>query len=132
MTANSELKTALYNRLTSTSTFNTNIGGRVYFQRAEDSPTYPYCVYSIFADNYSYDSANEWEEIYIQFSLFDENSSSSNISTLESNLIDLLDTTLTFTNFTQINLYRINKRYSLSENDSWNTIIEYRIEIEHN
>lgn len=130
MTANSELKTALYTKLTTAGTFATAIGGRVYYQRSEDSPTYPYCVYSFFADNYSFDSGAEFEEIYIQFSLFDENSSSANISSLESSLIDLLKTTLTFTTYTQVRFQRINKRYSLSENDTWNTILEYRIEIE--
>jgi len=127
--AHNELKTAIYGKLTSASSFNTNIGGRVYYLQAPHSTAYPYCVFSFFSDLYSFDSGKKWEEIFIQFSIYDN--SSSNIGTLESNLIDLLrDAALTFTNFTQIDLQRTAKRYLLYT-DIFNTILEYRIEIEH-
>ena len=206
MTAHSELKTALLNKLISSSTFRTNIGGApvnitgatgtstititaaghghsvgdlvriqnvvgmtdingyfyvgtvttntftitkattqtygsggtsyrmtVFYARALQGIAFPYCVFSFYTDNYSFDSGNEWEEVYIQFSLFDNNSSSGDISTLESNLIDLLDgATLTFTNYTQISLTRLSKRHSIDEDNIWQTIIEYRIEMEKN
>ena len=132
MTAHAELAASIYAKLSSTGDFNTAVDGRIYYARAEDSPTFPYCVYSFYADNYSIDSGNEWEETYIQFSLYDENAESDNIDLMESYLIDLLKTTLTFTNYTQIRLQRGSKRFHQTEDDKWNTIIEYRIEIEHN
>ena len=133
MTAHSELKTSLYSKLTSISTWKTNIGNRVYYLRALQNAAMPYCVYSFYADTHSYDSGNNWEEIYIQFSIFDNNSGSTNISTLESNLINLLDgVTLTFTNYTQISFKRLSKRHLLDEDNVWQTILEYRIELEHN
>ena len=131
MTQDAELKIAIYNKLTSTSDFNTNIEG-VYFELAPDKPTFPYCVYSIFADTNSFDSGNQWEETYIQFSIFDKNSTSVNLDLLTSNLIDLLyDADLSFTNYTQIGFWRIAKRNLYSEAKIWNKIIEYRIEMEH-
>ena len=131
MTAHSELKTAIFSKLTTAGTWNTNIGGRVYYLQAIQNALMPCCVFSFYADNHSWDSGSEFEEIYIQFSIFDSNSSSSNISTLESNLIDLLDNvTLTLTNFTQIGFKRLSKRYLIDENGIWQTIIEYRIELQ--
>ena len=133
MTQDAELKIAIYDKLTSTSDFNTNIGSRVYFQQAQDSATYPYCVYSIFADDNTFDSGNQWEDVYIQFSIFDENTTSVNLDLLTSNLIDLLyGATLSFTNYTQISFERIAKRNGYSTDDTWNKIIEYKIVIEHN
>ncbi len=133
MTANNELKTAIYSKLTESSDFNTAIGGRVYYVRATDSPTFPYCVFSFFFDEHSFDSGNEWEEVFIQFSLYDENSSNLPVGILESKLIDLLkDVVLSFTNFTQIDFRRTNKRYLLTDDSVWNTVLEYRIELEHN
>ena len=134
MTQDAELKTAIYNKLKSTGDFNTNIGGRIYFQQAPDSPTFPYCVYSIYADTNSFDSGNQWEELFIQFSIFDDSKDSGAVlDGLTSNLIDLLyDATLTFTNYNQIGFWRIAKRNLFSEEKIWHKIIEYRIEMEHN
>lgn len=132
MTAHSALKTALYTKLTASGTWNTNIGGRVYYLQAPQGASMPCCVYSFYADTHSWDSGSEFEEVYVQFSIFDSNSSSSNIGTLESNLIDLLNTTLTITGYTQISLKRLSKRYLIDENRIWNSIIEYRIELQKN
>ena len=133
MTFHNEIKTALYSKLTSTSTWKTNIGGRVYYLNAPQNPTYPYCVFSIFSDDYSYDSGNAWEETYWQFSIFDKDTSSGDIGTLESNLIDLLDGfELEPTNYTQISLTRQSKRYFFDAIDGvYHTIIEYRTEFQH-
>ena len=133
MTQDAELKAAIYTKLTSSSDFNTNIGGRVYFGQSEDSPTFPYCVYSVFADTNSFDSGNQWEEVFVQFSIFDEGSNSINLDLLTSNLIDLLyNTTLSFSNYTQIQFVRIAKRNLYSEEKIWHKVLEYRIEMEHN
>lgn len=134
MTEDAELKIALYNLLKTTGDFNTNIGGRIYFKQAPDKPTFPYCVYSIFVDTNSFDSGNQWEEPFVQFSLFDDSLDDGVIiDLLTSNLIDLLyNTVLSFTNYTQISFERIAKRDIYSEEKIWHKIIEYRIEIEHN
>lgn len=134
MTQDAELKIAIKNKLTSSSDFNTNIGGRVYFQQSPDKPTFPYCVYSIFVDTNSFDSGNQWEEPFIQFSLFDDSRDGGVIiDGLTSNLIDLLyNTVLTFDNYTQIAFERIAKRNIPTERKIWHKVLEYRIEMEHN
>ncbi|GAF78978.1 unnamed protein product, partial [marine sediment metagenome] len=97
-----------------------------------DKPTFPYCVYSIFADTNSFDSGEQWEETFIQISLFDKGSNSINLDTLTSNLIDLLyDATLSFSNYTQIAFERIAKRNLYSEEKIWHKVLEYRIEMQH-
>jgi hypothetical protein len=104
-----------------------------FYVRALQGVAFPYCVFSFLTDNHTFDSGNEWEEIFIQFSLVDNDSSSGDINTLESNLIDLLDGyTFTFTNYTQISLTRLNKRHLIDGDNIWQTIIEYRIEMEKN
>lgn len=133
MNAHGELKKAIVDKLTSSSSFATAISNKVYYMIAPQGTVTPYCVYSFFADTHTYDSGNDWEQIFIQFSLYHKDNSSATITILESYLIDLLkDATLTFTNFTQLQLTRLNKRYLLGEDGIWTSIIEYRIEIEHN
>ena len=133
MTQDAELKISLYNKLKTAGDFNTNIGGRIYFEQAPDKPTFPYCVYSIFADTNTFDSGSQWEETFIQFSLFDDaRDGGVVIDGLTSNLIDLLyDTVLSFTNYTQISFERIAKRNFYSEEKIWHKVLEYRIEMEH-
>ena len=133
MTFHNEIKAALYTKLTSSSTWNTNIGGRVDYLHAPQNPTYPYCVYSIFADGNTFDSGNQWEETFWQFSIFDKDSSSGDIGVLESNLIDLLyGFELEPTNYTQIQFRRENKRYFFDNIDgNYHTVLEYRTEFQH-
>ena len=133
MTFHNEIKTALYSKLTGSSTWNTNIGGRVYYISAPQNPTYPYCVFSIFSDLNTFDSASQWEETFWQFSIFDKDSSSGDIGTLESNLIDLLyGFELTPTNYTQIQFRREAKRYFFdSLEGTYHTVLEYRTEFQH-
>ena len=133
MTFHNEIKTALYSKLTGSSTWNTNIGGRVYYLTAPQNPTYPYCVFSIFADSNTFDSASEWEETFWQFSIFDKDSSSGDIGTLESNLIDLLyGFELEPTNYTQIQFRREANRYIPDPLEGvYHTILEYRTEFQH-
>jgi len=133
MTAHSALKTALYSKLTASGTFNTAIGGRVYYLQAPQGAAMPCCVFSFYADNHSWDSGSEFEETYVQFSIFDSSSSSTTVGTLESNLVDLLaNITLSVTGYTQVGFKRLSKRYLLDDNKIWNTIIEYRIELQKN
>jgi hypothetical protein len=133
MTQDAELKQAIFNKLKTAGDFNTNIGGRIYFEQAPDKPTFPYCVYSIFADTNTFDSGNQWEETFLQFSLFDDSKDDGVvIDGLTSNLIDLLyNTILTFSNYTQIHFERIAKRNFYSEEKIWHKVLEYRIEMEH-
>ena len=102
-----------------------------YYEAPQGIP-FPYNVFSIYADNYTFSSSTDTEEIYIQFSLYDKRDVTY-ISTLESGLIDLFDgASLTFSNYTQISLTRKSKRYSRDEDKIYQTIIEYRIVMQHN
>lgn len=135
MTAHNETKSAIYTKLTSTSSFKTAIGSRVYYKKALQGATFPYCVYSFYADTHDFDSGTDFESIYIQFSLYDKSESSSNIGLLEGYLISLLEgSEFSLTNYKQLSLIRLSKRYPIVEesNQVWQTIIEYRLFLEHN
>jgi hypothetical protein len=135
MTAHEETKKAIYEKLTSTSTFKTLTNSRVYYGRAPQYAVFPYCVYSFYADTHSYDSGSKFETIFIQFSIFDKNNSSSGVTNIESALIDLLpnNVALNFTNFIQLGLIRLSKRYLMTEEAEqvWHTVIEYQLDIQH-
>jgi len=133
MTFDNEIKAAIFAKLTSSSSWNTNIGGRVYDRAAPQNPTYPYCVYLPFFHTRTFDSGNQWEQRFYQFAIFDRDTSSGDIGTLESNLIDLLyGFELEPTNYTQIDFQREDNRYFPPTIDGvLQTIIEYRMEFQH-
>lgn len=91
------LFTGIYSHFTAESggahnTFYTNIGGRLYFTRAPQGATFPYAVFWMVSHSPEYYFNNElYEEFAIQFDLFDEDQSSSNIGTYVSNMQTLFD-----------------------------------------
>jgi len=132
MLFHNELKAAVYTKLTSASTFNTNIGGRVVYGFKKEDETYPNCVFNFAEANFTFDSGDSYEDTLILINLFDNNHSSGPIGILESNLVDLLDGyTFTFTNYTQISLVRQKIKHIKDINFVFNTNIEYRIEVQH-
>ena len=128
MTLHNELKTAIV-ALWDNITFTTDTP--LYYVEAPQTTDYQYAVFSFFADTYSFDSGNEWEEVYFQIAIYNDNNSSGQVGVTESEVIEAFKTTLTTTNYTQIQLVRLNKRYAQSEDDVWQTIIEYRVEFQH-
>jgi uncharacterized ion transporter superfamily protein YfcC len=103
-----------------------------FYYQAKQGIAFPYNVFQFIADSYSYTSKTKEEEEYVQFALYDKRDSTY-IHTLESGLIDLFDgAVLTFTNYTNIFLERRSKRSSKDEDGIWQTIIDYRIIMNHN
>lgn len=80
-TANT-LKTALYVSATYPG---------MYLNAAPQHAPYPYCVYFIVTDDYDIDFSDERESVLVQFNLFDENSSSSNVGSILEKLKSLFD-----------------------------------------
>ena len=66
-----DLKTKIYNYLTSTNTFNDAIAGRLYYiENIDETIIYPYAVSQIFPGSSDRDSGTRYENINIQFSIF--------------------------------------------------------------
>jgi hypothetical protein len=87
-----ELFKAIYSRFSVvTNDLNTDVGGRFYKDIAPDNPEYPYVVYSMISDVPDKTFTEDMEDVYIQFSLFSNSSSSTEIEDMYSHLKELYD-----------------------------------------
>lgn len=96
------LLTAIYSKFTG-STLSTAVGGRIYLDEAPENTAYPYVVYQIIS-SVPEDHFNEYlDNTLIQFSLFSDSRSASEVSTLYGYLKTLFDdATLTITSTTHL------------------------------
>jgi len=73
------------------SDFSTDVGGRVYLDKAPDKPTFPYCVYFDVTDYPDNVFAKTGEEYLFQFSLFSAAQAAAEITTMLKDLKALFD-----------------------------------------
>lgn len=85
------LRTAIYSKATSSSSFNTSIGGRFYFDKAPQTPTYPFVVAHEIVNNYDFTFQEDYEVVRVQFSIYSKSSSNSECGTIYDNLRSLFD-----------------------------------------
>ena len=67
------------------------LGGRMHFTEALQGSAYPYGVYFLISDVPSWTFDADMENYLIQFNIFDDNSSSTDINTASKALTDLYD-----------------------------------------
>jgi hypothetical protein len=102
----------------------------MYLEEAIQGAVYPYCVYHKISGVPNYTYTEEAENIIIQFDLYDDNSSATDINTAFSALTTLYDwCSLTVAGWNSIYMKReldlLNR-----ENDIWHYIVSYRLEIQ--
>ena len=73
------------------STVSGNVGGRIYFDQAPDGATYPYIVFSIIVGVPMDTFTEKITDTTIQFDMFSDSSSVTEISTIYANLRALFD-----------------------------------------
>lgn len=104
--------------------------GRMHFSEAPQESTYPYGVYHLISDvpEYVFDTSTVIENTLIQFNLYDDNSSATDINTAYSALITLYDwCSLTMsTGYTSIYMQR-EFSFLTKESDIWNYMTQYRL-----
>jgi len=87
-----ELFKAIYGRFTTvTNDLNTDVAGRFYKDVAPDNPDYPYVILSMISDVPEKTFTEDYEDVYIQFSLFSNSSSSTEVEDMYSHLKELYD-----------------------------------------
>jgi hypothetical protein len=127
------LQDGLYTKLTTSNTFNTAIGGRIYFDEAPQDATFPYCVY------FMQDNVQDWtfnsniENFIIQISLYSSDSSDLQMQDLYTKLVALLDyksTTLTVSGYTNPYLKRVFTNGPSRIDGVWSCDVRFEIEIE--
>jgi hypothetical protein len=87
----------------------TSVGSRIYLDRAPDRTVYPYIVFMIVSDNQNNTFTDLMEDIILQFSIFSNSLSVTEIGTIYDNLKTLFDRcTLTITGNTFYSMERSN------------------------
>jgi len=108
------------------------LGGRLHFTEAPQGQTYPYGVYHLISDVPSWTFDADMENYLIQFNLYSEKSSSTNINTAFLALTNLYDwCKLDIDGYSHIYMKR---EMSLLTRESgiWNYMIQYRAETQKN
>jgi len=130
-----DLFTGIYSLFIETSSGNHNalytaLGGRLFNGRALQGTTFPYGVFFLAAGEADWDFSNKYENSIVQFSLFTNESSSSNLETYFGYLCDLYDgCSLTFTNDTLVFMNK--KSYRLTapsdDNNIWQCDVDFDV-----
>ena len=103
------------------------LGGRLRFSEARQKETYPYGVYHLISDVPEYTFRETIENALIQFNLFDDDSSATDINTAFTALTTLYDwATISIDGYTSVYMQR-ELSYLLRESDVWNYMIQYRL-----
>ena len=117
---------------TGAGTLYTLLGGRLHPNEAPQESAYPYGVYYLISDVPEYTFSETIETALIQFNLFDDDSSATDINTAFTALTTLYDwATITITGYTSVYMQR-ELNYLLRESDVWNYMIQYRLVFQKN
>lgn len=127
------LFTGIYNLFTTGSpAIYTDVGGRFYLTEAPQDTTFPYIVYYLVSNDYDYQFEEDFEEFVIQFNIFDDKASPSNISDYYENLKTLFDwSSPTVSNYTVITFQREFSQLA-RDDDVWQWTVQYRVLLEKN
>lgn len=129
-----ELAKAIYAYLTTSNTFDTAVGGRVYLSQTPPQETFPYAVMYMLDRDHDWTFDSSLYTIQIQISIYSNEKSSEQIYTLSGYLSDLLEyknTTLTVTGYDFIYIKETTlTEPSQDEDEVWNCIHRYEIGLE--
>lgn len=111
------------------------LGGRLHFTEAPQGSAYPYGVYHLISNVPSWifgTDENTMENYIIQFNLYSEKNSSTDINTAFLALTTLYDwCDLDVDGYSHIYMKREINNLT-RENDIWNYFVQYRIEVQKN
>lgn len=112
---------ALYDKLT----------GGLHFSEASQGAEYPYGVYHLISDVPSWTFDADMENYLIQFNLYSEKNSSTEVNTAFTALTNLYDWCKNLDTSGYSNIYMKREISNLTkESDIWNYFIQYRIEVQ--
>jgi hypothetical protein len=131
---------AIYTKVTELTGGNHNsfynaISGRFYFVQAPQETAFPYSVYHLLTDTYDFTFTEEFEEIIIQFDMYDQDPSSSDILDATEYLKTLFDWCRpTVTGYSVSHgMERIFSTIDWFDEDGvWQSVVQYRISLKKN
>jgi hypothetical protein len=111
-----------------------SITGKLRKEKAEQTDTLPYAVYHIISDVPSWTFSSDFEDVRIQFDLYSQLESSSQIEDMYTNLKALFDwCSLTVTGSTHLYMRRESARLTKDPEDSvWHYSVDYTTKLELN
>lgn len=104
----------------------------LFYYEAKHGSSLPYCVFQdITPGEFDYDSLNQFDKTYVQFSFFGTTLSAlqTMIASFKS-IFDFGESSLTVTGYSVIRIDRINEYTPSKENKVWQLILEYSFEIQ--
>jgi len=130
--------TALMTKFNSTTggvhnNFYNSVSGKLYKERAEQDSALPYAVYHIISSVPDWSFNSDFEDIRIQFDLFSDKNSSSEIEDMYTYLRELFDwCTFTVTNQDLVYMRRALARLVKDPvDDVWMYTVDYEIKLHH-
>lgn len=125
------LFTGIFNLFTTgTPAIYTSVGGRLYLTEAPQNTSFPYIVYYLISNDYDFQFEEDYEEFIIQFNIFDDDASASDIGTYFENLKSLYDwSSPTVTGYSVINFTREFAQLA-RDDDVWQYTVQYRVLLE--
>ena len=97
------LLTGIYTLFNASNTFKTAVDSKMYTRYAPQGTTYPYAIFDIVTGIGDWNFTQEFDDIDVQFNLFSQSSSETEIGTLYSTLRALYDDcTLTVAGYTAL------------------------------
>jgi len=129
------LFTGIYSKFTAlpANALYTALSGRLYFTEAPQDSTFPYCVFSMVSDVPDYYFGGEQFETYlVEFNIFDEDNSASDIGTLYENLKTLYDDcSITVVGYSNVIFEREHTNlFRDEENNVWQYNVQYYVMLE--
>lgn len=127
------LFTGIYNLFTTGSpAIYTNLSGKLYLTEAPQNTTFPYMVYYLVSNDYDYQFVEDFEVFLIQFNIFDDNASASNIGTYFENLKTLYDwATPTVSGYSVVRMVREFAQLA-RDDDVWQYSVQYNVWLKKN
>ena len=127
-----ELFAAITTRFKTVNDLNTSLSGQMFPHEAEQNATFPYGVYYLISDINDFNFTDDHEIVSIQFSLFSDDHSPTQVFTLFSQLKALFDDVkLTVAGYENIRFQRgVSLLDKDEEMDTWTYIVEYDILLE--
>ena len=131
------LITGVYNRSQVVGDFKTSIGGRFYFTKAPQSPTYPYVVFHLIDNTHNStlaetNNSDGFQEVLCQFNIYSQSPSVSEAGTILGYLLTHYDNqTLTVSGYQNVDLDKNNRvifgPFWNDDEEEWIYVVEYQL-----
>jgi len=131
-TIQSELAIAIAGKAVADVTLSAIVGNKVSFYKMAQGTEYPYITFEFINNIKDGDSENTWEQTLVEFQLFSDDRSSTEMNEMTEAVTNLFDgVVLSLTNYTSIKFIRTNDFFNPAS-DIWDKRIRYEVEFQKN